>query len=118
VGLTRAEREKCEERLAAGAKTAPHLWGMEPAKRQYYAAVAEAKAPDGAPTQAVAIGRLGMFQTDMRGMKGHLPSVGCKVHFGRGYKPPNAPPHALKLGPCFIEPPAGSLSPDVDVPLP
>lgn len=118
VGLSRAEREKCEERLAAGARTAPHLWGMETAKREYYAAVAEAKAPDPAPTQGQAIGRLGIFETDMRGMKGHGPGFGCKVHFGPGKKPPNAPPHALRLGPCFLEPPAGSLSPDVDVPLP
>lgn len=121
VGLSRAERERCEARLAAGAKDAKHLWGMEPAKREYYAAVAEAKAPDAPVTQGTALGRVGGqygLDSDMRGMKGHLPYIGCKVHFGRGYKPPNAPPHALKLGPCFIEPPAGSLSPDVDIPPP
>ena len=121
VGLSRAERETCEERLAAGAKDAKHLWGMEPAKREYYAAVAEAKAPDPAPTQGTALGRVGGhygLDTDMRGMKGHLPFVACKLSFGPGKKVNHTPPHALSLGPCYIEPPAGSLSPDVDIPPP
>jgi hypothetical protein len=39
-----------------------------------------------------------------------LPFVGC----GRG-KPP---PHGLKIGPCFIDPPKGSLDLDVDIPPP
>ncbi len=37
----------------------------------------------------------------------HVPVGGC---FGK------PPPHAIKLGPCYIEPPKGPFSEDVDVP--
>ena len=31
-------------------------------------------------------------------------------------KPKHMLPHAIKIGPCYIEPPQGSLSVDVDLP--
>ncbi len=37
----------------------------------------------------------------------HVPLGGC---FGK------PPPHAIKLGPCYIDPPKGPFSEDVDVP--
>jgi hypothetical protein len=113
--LSDSERERCAERLAAGAARAPQYpLSIEPRIKAYYAAVAEAKAPDRPP---VPLGPPGMLVGDMRGAKGHGPAVGCAFTFGggKGPKAKAAPPHALKLGPCFIAPPAGSLSPDVDV---
>ncbi|WP_374473167.1 hypothetical protein [Phenylobacterium sp.] len=116
--LSRAERAACEERLGRGAAQAAYIPApIDPAKRAYYEAVAQAKAPDGAPTPQSAPGRGGLFDPDLRGMKGHGPQVGCALQFGPGKKS-KGPPNALKLGPCFINPPAGSLSPDVDVPPP
>lgn len=113
--LSRAERAACEERLGRGAADAPYIPApIDPAKRAYYAAVAAAKAPDPPPTPQGATGRLGLFEGDARGMKGHGPQVGCSIKFGPGEKP-KGPPNALKLGPCFINPPAGPLSPDVDI---
>jgi hypothetical protein len=91
--MTDADRDICRHRMAAGAASAPYLQGMGQAKRGYYAAVAQAEA-------------------DWRTGRdpGHLPFIGC----GLG----TPPPHALRVGPCFIDPPKGSLDPDVDVPQP
>ena len=87
--------------------------------RAYYDLVALAKAPDPQPVRRTAQGAsgpgtAGMFSVDDRGETGHGPSIGCKIPFGVGKKPPKLP-HAFYLGPCYIEPPAGSLTPDVDI---
>jgi hypothetical protein len=86
--MTAADRDACRDRLAAGTAEAPYLSGTAPEKLAYYAAVAQAYA-------------------DWKSGRdpGHPPGVGCG----------NPPPHALKLGPCFIEPPKGSLDPEVDI---
>jgi hypothetical protein len=78
--------------------------------------VAKAKAPDGPLTPQTARGRAGIFDDTPVGMKGHTPSIGCHVKLGPGGGVVR-PAHGLKLGPlpCYVVPPAGSLSPDVDV---
>jgi hypothetical protein len=43
--------------------------------------------------------------------------IGCLIPFGPGEKP-KILPHALTLGPCFIEPPKGLLDPEVDIVVP
>ncbi len=115
VGMSRAERERCEEQLGHGVASAPYMpAALAPRIRAYYDAVAEAKKPDGPPTPQRATGRLGMFESDGRATNGHGPGIGCHVVFGPGEKP-KGPPHALSLGPCFIEPPKGPLTPEVDI---
>jgi hypothetical protein len=97
-----ADRDACRQRLADGAASVPHLQGMAQAKLNYYAAVAKA-------------------EEDWRTGRdpGHLPFLFCGVNFGQGRPGIMKPgPHALKLGPCFLEPPKGALSQDVDVPPP
>ena len=115
VGMTRAEREACEDQLGHGAAQAPALaLSLEPRIRAYYDAVAKAKAPDRPPTPARAPGALGMFELDDRGTGGHPPLVGCSIPFGVGEKP-KLPAHWLKLGPCFIAPPKGPLTVEADI---
>jgi hypothetical protein len=117
AGLSREEREACEERFGAGSKAAPFIPApIAPEIRTYYDEVAKAKAPDGPPTPQRAPGSLGMFDGANVGMKGHGPAVGCHVALGPGGGV-RRPPHGMKLGPlpCYVVPPAGSLSPDVDV---
>ncbi|MGZ6020327.1 MAG: hypothetical protein ACXWKO_16790 [Phenylobacterium sp.] len=95
--------------------------------RAYYDAVIKAKAPDKPWTPNRAIGALNRFDPEPRASNDHLPGVGCVFPFTYGQKQTakqkkaarrNALPHALWLGPCFIEPPKGSLDPEVDVPVP
>ena len=128
AGMTREERERCDERLALGVKTAPYIQTpLEPRMRGYYDAVIKAKAPDKPWTPNRAIGALGRFDPEPRASGDHLPAVGCVVPFGLPKKitakekqalKKHILPHALWLGPCFIEPPKGSLDPEVDVPVP
>lgn len=125
VGMSRAERERCDERLGRAMASAPYLpAAIEPRIRAYYDAVAEAKKPDPQPVHPALEGGFGPAQmdrafglSDARGANGHGPAVGCRVIFGVGKKP-NDLPNALKLGPCYIEPPKGPLTPEVDIPLP
>lgn len=117
ANLTRAEREACEERLGAGSKAAAYIQSpIAPEVRSYYDAVAKSKEPDGPPTPQKARGRLGMFEEAPVGMKGHGAGLGCRITFGPGGGV-QRPAHGLKLGPlpCYVVPPAGSLTPDVDV---
>jgi hypothetical protein len=115
IGMTRAEREHCDERLAAGARTAPVLAvALEPRMRAYYDAVAKAKEHDKALTPQRAIGALGYFDGDPRGVTGHGPGIHCSVPFGAGPKP-KLPAHWLKLGPCAIVPPQGPLTVEADI---
>lgn len=114
--LTHDEREGCEERFGRGATTAPYLKApIAPELRTYYDEVAKAKEPQGPLPPLKARGRLGMFEAMPTGMKGHGPGFGCKFALTPHGLKSFRPPHGLKLGPCFIEPPAGSLSPDIDV---
>jgi hypothetical protein len=115
VGMTRAERDACEDQLARNAAQAPVLAiSLEPRIRAYYDAVARAKAPDRQPTPARAPGALGLLDVDDRGQTGHPPLVGCAIPFGPGQKP-KLPSHWLTLGPCFIAPPKGSLTVEADI---
>jgi hypothetical protein len=100
--MSDADREACRHRLAAGAASAAHLWGMAPEKLAYYDALAKA-------------------EDDWRTGRnpGHLPFLFCGAKLGQGQvRDFEAPPHALKLGPCYLEPPMGALSITVDVPPP
>lgn len=94
AGLSDAERTGCRNLLAAGAATAAYRSGIPAEKRVYYDAVLAAEAT---------------FRSDAGG--GHGPGVLC-VPGGKG-KPL---PHAIKIGPCWLEPPQGMLTVDVDVP--
>jgi hypothetical protein len=97
------QREACEARKWAGAgRRDPGDSGkvpdalIDPAKAAYYQAVIDARHAPGRP-----------------------PGFGCVAKFGGG-KPIQVvhPPHGLKVGPlpCYIVPPAGSLTPEADVP--
>jgi hypothetical protein len=93
AGMSRADRERCDEQLGRGAAQVPAMAiALEPRIRAYYDAVAVAKT----------------------GVTGHLPLIGCKIPFGPG-KPRKLPSHWLTLGPCFIAPPKGSLTPEADI---
>ena len=100
--MSDADRDTCRQRLATGAANVPHLEGMAPQKLAYYAALAQAQ-------------RDWLSGRD----PGHPPFLYCGFKFGQGsVRTIIAPPHALKFGPCFLEPPRGSLSATVDVPSP
>jgi hypothetical protein len=115
AGLSHTEREHCNEQLGRGVASAPFMPApIEPRIRAYYDAVALAKKPDPPPVPLRAQGSLGRFDIDLRGTGGHQPAIGCKIYFGPGEKPKKLP-HALYLGPCFIEPPKGPLDPEVDI---
>ena len=99
AGLNREERLACQDALGRGARQAAALGQPVSAEKQaYYDAVKAA-----------------------RQSEGHGPHIGCTIQFGGG-KPASVktPAHSLKLGPlpCFIQPPAGMLSPEADVPDP
>ncbi len=113
--LSRAERERCNEELARGAASASALpLDLSPKVRAYYDAVAEAKKQDPPLVPRVAPGSLGYFDQDKRTTRDHPPMIGCYVPFGPGEKP-KLPSHWLTLGPCFIAPPKGSLTPEADI---
>jgi hypothetical protein len=114
------ERARCEEKLGGLARNAPFLPApIDPDKRAYYDAVAEAYAQGGPVVPLTARGGAGMFDVEPGGGSGHGPRVGCSVKFGpNAGKAPKGPPNALRAGPCFIQPPVGSLTPEVDIPRP
>jgi len=120
ASLSPEERARCQEKLGALALKAPPLSApIDPAKRAYYDAVAEAYKNRGQPVPLNARGGNGMFDVNDSVFPGHGPRVGCSVKFGpNAYKAPKGPPNALRAGPCFIQPPNGSLSPEVDIPKP
>ena len=115
--LTPEERTRCQEKLGALALKAPSLPApIDPAKRAYYDAVAEAYDNRGAMVALTAPGAAGMFDAPPSYNNGHGPRVGCSVKFGpNARKAPKGPPNALRAGPCFIQPPNGSLSPEADI---
>ncbi|HEY1426712.1 MAG TPA: hypothetical protein VGF50_08580 [Caulobacteraceae bacterium] len=94
--MSDADRAACRERLAAGAEHAPHLEATSPVKLAYFNAVAKAQADWSSGRDA-----------------GHGLAIGCIKQIGPGVR--TAPPHALRLGPCMIEPPRGSLNVDADI---
>jgi hypothetical protein len=115
--MSRAERDRCDEQLGRGVATAPYLpAAIGPRIRAYYDAVAEAKKADPQPVRPPGI-ESSFGDPIPRPSNGHPPGIGCQIFFGPGAKP-NPRPHALTLGPCFIEPPKGPLTPEVDVPPP
>jgi hypothetical protein len=97
IGLNEKEREGCRQRLAAGAGEAAYLSAVPAEKLAYYDAVAKANAD---------------WLSDRN--EGHVPYIKCT--FGPGKA--QVPGHALKAGPCFLDPPVGSLDIDADVPPP
>jgi hypothetical protein len=112
--MTRAQRDLCNERLGRNLSGEAFLPAAIPRRiRAYYDAVAEAKAPDPSPVRLTAQGAgpagvAGLFAGDERTTNGHGPGIGCKW-------PAPKLPHALMFGPCYIEPPKGSLTPEVDI---
>ena len=113
--LSRSERELCDERLGKAADGQAYIPApIDPRKRAYYDAVAAAKKPDGQPVPQVAIGSLGMFDADPRGVSGRPPGIGCRIPFGPGKKS-ELPSHWLSLGPCYIAPPQGPLTVEADI---
>lgn len=116
-GLNREERERCAEKLGAQARDAPFLPApIDPGKRAYYDAVAQAYDNGGPMVPLTARGAAGMFDVDASANSGHGPRVGCSVKFGpNARKAPKGPPNALRAGPCFIQPPNGSLTPEADL---
>jgi len=95
LGLSDTERAGCRDRLAAGAALAPLRSGIPTDKRAYYDTIVATEAA---------------YRSDAGGA--HGPGVFCYPG-GHGARPL---PHAIKIGPCYIEPPQGMLSVDVDVP--
>jgi hypothetical protein len=99
AGLSRAERQACDDTLGRGAKSELALGQtLNVEKRAYYDAVMAA-----------------------RKSEGHGPGIGCHIRFGGGKRPSvEVPAHGLKLGPlpCFVVPPAGMLTPEADIPNP
>ena len=117
LGLDREERERCTERLGAQARNAGPLPApIDPGKRAYYDAVAEAYRDPGQMVPLTARGAGGMFAEERSVHLGHGPRVGCSVKFGpNADKPPKGPPNALRAGPCFVQAPTGSLTPEGDI---
>lgn len=115
--LTPEERARCQEKLGAMAlKAQPLPAPIDPAKRAYYDAVAQAYDNRGAMVPLTAPGAAGMLDAPPSYNNGHGPRVGCSVKFGpNARKAPKGPPNALRAGPCFIQPPNGSLSPEADI---
>jgi len=115
--LTPEERARCQEKLGALALKAPALPApIDPAKRAYYDAVAEAYRDPGQMVPLTARGAGGMFAQERSVHAGHGPRVGCSVKFGpNADKAPKGPPNALRAGPCFIQAPTGSLTPEGDI---
>ncbi len=95
--MTDADRDQCRHRLASGAEATRPLDGISAEKLAYFDAV-------------VASHDDWLSGRDA----GHGPGFGCEIFVGPGARR-QVPPHALKLGPCLIEPPRGSLDTDVDV---
>jgi hypothetical protein len=116
VGMTRAEREACEEQLGHGAAQAPVLAvSLEPRIRAYYDAVALAKTRD-PPLMPPRNDRAPIPGDPPPHRPGadHVPLIGCAIPFGPGEKP-KLPAHWLKLGPCFIAPPKGPFTVEADI---
>ncbi|MBS0360377.1 MAG: hypothetical protein JSR98_03270 [Proteobacteria bacterium] len=113
AGLSREDRQACDDQLATGFKTAPVLsQGRDPRIQAYYDAVAKAKAPDKPWTPIRAIGAMGVEQDVPRASNDRVGGVGCVIPFG---PKPKLPSHWLKLGPCFIAPPKGPFTTEVDI---
>jgi hypothetical protein len=115
VGLTRAEREDCQDQLARGVGQAPVLGiPLEPRIRAYYNAVALAKTRDPPAVPPVNRACIPGDPPPQRPGADHIPLIGCVVPFGPGEKP-KLPSHWLTLGPCFIAPPKGPLTVEADI---
>jgi hypothetical protein len=126
--LTEAEQLHCQDRLEQGSKLAKYIPTPIPAERRaYYDAVAKAKQPfyvdprrpgeHPVPSPKVAGSSLAALQSANE--KVRVPLAGCKLAFGgpKGTGGWRRPPNSLKLGPlpCYVSPPAGSLSPDAHI---
>ena len=115
LGMSRADRERCDDQLAHGAASAPFLpAALDPRMRGYYDAVALAKQRDPPHVPVINKAPLPGDPPPRRPGGDHLPGIGCAIPFGVGQKPKKLP-HALYLGPCLIEPPKGPLDPEVDI---
>lgn len=113
AGLSRAEREGCQDKLGAGAKHETVLSeGRDPRIQAYFDAVAKAKGRDKPWTPTRAIGAMGIGQDVPRYSNDRAGGIGCVIPFG---PKPKLPVHWLKLGPCFIAPPKGPLTVEVDI---
>ncbi|MHB8286166.1 MAG: hypothetical protein ACYDD1_16020 [Caulobacteraceae bacterium] len=110
AGLSQTERDDCSRQLgrqaAIGAQE--NMERVPEEKRVYYAKVQKAY-------QDIRnyVGLSGLP------MPGHGAGIACKVPFGipKGWRAVR-PPHSLKLGPCYLLPPQGILTPEADLPTP
>ena len=87
-------------------------------KRKYYDQVVEAYASHSAPTPVATASSQTQSGERWLAPKGaHQPVLGCALSFGAGApKKPSGPPHALRLGPCFLAPPQGLFTEEADLP--
>jgi hypothetical protein len=102
--LSEAEQLRCQDQLERGSKLAKYIPTPLPAERRaYYDAVVKAKTD---MKKAAVVGE-------------HGPRLGCKLAFGgpKGTNGWKKPPTGLKIGPlpCYLQPPVGPLSVDVDI---
>lgn len=111
------QRTACAKQVAEAARTSPHIDAVPEYKRKYYDQVVEAYASHTAPTPVATAASQTQSQERWLAPKGaHQPVLGCAITFGAGA--PNkrsGPPHALRLGPCFLAPPQGLFTEEADL---
>ena len=117
---TAEQRAACAKQVAEAARTAPHIDAVPEYKRKYYDQVVEAYASRSAPTPVATTASQTQSGERWLAPKGaHQPVLGCALSFGAGApKKASGPPHALRLGPCFLAPPQGLFTEEADLPPP
>ena len=117
---TAEQRAACAKQVAEAARTAPHIDAVPEYKRKYYDQVVEAYASHSAPTPVATASSQTQSGERWLAPKGaHQPVLGCALSFGGGAaKKASGPPHALRLGPCFLAPPQGLFTEEADLPPP
>ena len=116
LGMSRADREHCEDQLARGVSSAPFMpAALEPRIRTYYDAVALAKQRDPPHVAVINKAPIPGDPSPQRPGGDHLPYFYCSLHFGEGPQPKRRP-NALYLGDhCVVGLPKGPLDPEVDI---
>jgi hypothetical protein len=123
--LNEAERRRCQDKLADGAKQAAYIQApLPPERRAYYDQVARAKSHDVEPapmqpwkTPEPSAGRgTSLAALVDKNEKVRFDLVACKFKLGRGGGVVH-PAHTLKLGPlpCYVAPPRGPLTVEVGI---
>lgn len=117
---TPEQRAACARQVADAARTAPRIDAIPEYKRKYYDQVAEAYASHAAPTPvATTSGQTPSGERWLAPKGSHPPTLSCDIPLALGIrKIASGPPHALRLGPCFLAPPQGVLTEEADLPPP